>query len=266
MIPRRWYKQAPMKAMERYLGPGTLKGADKVLVRAPTLIPPLIKLGADERRIVVTPSGIRDESLGTFDGDAFLKKHGIQGSPVILYLGRLNPLKGPQHLLEAAPAILREFPETCFVFVGPEQSGYAETLREQVAKLGIGNHVRFLGPIYDLEEKMQAYASCNVFVLPTAFEGTSQSIFEAMAQGKPVVATRVGGIPSQIDDGEEGFLVEYGDTAALAARVIQVLKTSGLADEMGKKGRERVKAHRYSVLTANLTGIYQQVLNDGRKN
>jgi trehalose synthase len=78
------------------------------------------------------------------------------------------------------------------------------------------------------------------------------------------VATRVGGIPSQIDDGVEGFLVEHADPRALAAKVIEVLKTPGLAVEMGKKGKQRVEAHRYSVLASNLVKIYEQVSKDGR--
>jgi glycosyltransferase involved in cell wall biosynthesis len=264
MIPRIWYKQLPMKMMEGYLGRDTLAGADRILVRAPMLAPRLLELGGTEDRILVTPSGIRDNSLGVFDGAAFRRKHDVKGAPLILYLGRLNPLKGPQYLLDAAPSILKEFPDASFVFVGPDQSKYTKSLEARAAKLGIGSHVRFLGPIYDFEEKMQAYASCSVFVLPTAFEGTSQAIFEAMAQGKPVVATRVGGIPSQVDDGVEGFLVEHADSRALAAKVIEVLKTPGLASEMGKKGKQRVEAHRYSVLASNLVKIYEQVSKDGR--
>jgi glycosyltransferase involved in cell wall biosynthesis len=264
MIPRTWYKQLPMKMMEGYLGRDTLAGADRILVRAPGLIPAILELGGEQDRIVVTPSGIRDNSLGVFDGAAFRKKHNIEGEPLILYLGRLNRLKGPQYLLDAGPSILREFPDASFVFVGPEQSGYSKSLQARATKHGIGSHVHFLGPIYDFEEKMQAYASCSVFVLPTAYEGTSQAIFEAMSQGKPVVATRVGGIPSQVTDGLEGFLVDHADSTALAAKVIEVLKTPGLASEMGKRGRKRVDAHRYSVLASNLVKIYEQV-SEGRR-
>ena len=263
MIPRRWYKQVPMRMMEKYLGGGVLAGADRVLVRAPSLIPPLLELGAEEERVVVTPSGIRDESLGAFDGDSFRRKYSIDGEPLILYLGRLNPLKGPQYLLEAAPSILERFPKAELAFVGPDQSGYSKSLRETAARLGVEDHVHFPGAIYDLREKMEAYAACQVFVLPTAFEGTSQAIFEAMAQGKPVVATNVGGIPSQVTDGEEGFLVEHGDVDGLKAKVLEVLTTPGLADKMGSKGKHRVEAHRYSVLTANLVEIYDHVRRNG---
>ena len=266
MIPRKWYKQIPMRAIESYVGRAPLAGADRILVRAPELVPPLLELGADERRIIVTPSGIREGSLGAFDGGAFRKKHGLEGaSPLILYLGRLNPLKGPQYLLEAAPAILRAFPNACFAFVGPDQSGYGESLRSQADRLGVGSRARFLGPIYEFEEKMQAYSSCDVFVLPTAFEGTSQAIFEAMSQAKPLVATRVGGIPSQVTDGREGFLVEYADAPALAAKVIEVLGDPAMARAMGARGKEKVEAHTYPVLASEMVKIYERVSAEGRE-
>jgi glycosyltransferase involved in cell wall biosynthesis len=129
-------------------------------------------------------------------------------------------------------------------------------LRSRSSALGIDAHVHFLGPIYDFKEKMEAYSACDVLALPTAFEGTSQAIFEAMAQGKPVVATNVGGIPSQITDGVEGFLVEYGDPKQLASRLVQVLGDHPLALEMGRKGREKVMEHRYSILASKLASIY----------
>jgi glycosyltransferase involved in cell wall biosynthesis len=258
MIPRVWYKQLPMKLVEGYMARRTLPGADRILVRAPNLVQPIIELGGAAERILVTPSGIRDASLGNFDGALFRDRYKVEGSPMVLYLGRLNPLKGPQDLLAAAPAILKAHPEASFVLVGPDQSGYAKTLAAEANSLGIGQHVHLVGPIFDFDEKMQAYAACQVFVLPTAYEGTSQAIFEAMSQGKPVVATRVGGVPYQVSDGEEGYLVEHGDVKMLATRINELLDDPSLAAEMGRKGRERVRSNRYSVLATALSEIYGQ--------
>ncbi|MGD0396172.1 MAG: glycosyltransferase family 4 protein [Nitrososphaerales archaeon] len=259
MIPRVWYKQAPMKLMEGYMARRTLPRAGRVLVRAPNLVEPLLEMGAVADRTVVTSSGVRDDSLGDFDGPEFRRGRGIEGSPEILYMGRLNPLKGPQFLVEAAPEVLKRFPGATFVFVGPDQAGYGGVLKSRVARLGIESHFHFLGPIYDFEEKMRAYASCDAFALPTSYEGTSQAIFEAMAQGRPVVATRVGGVPYQFTDGEEGFLVPHGDVRALASRLVDVLSDRALAKTMGEKGRTRVQSQRYSVLTEALEGIYLEV-------
>jgi len=260
MIPRAWYKQLPMKFLDWYYGTRTLAAADRVLVRAPSLIPPLLEMGVEETRMVVTPSGIVDACLQQFDGKKFLAKYGISGSPVILYVGRLNPLKGPQYLLISAPLLLKEFPDAVFVFVGPDQSGYLGYLKGLAGNVGVESRTFFTGPIYDFEEKMQAYASCDVFVLPSTYEGTSQAVFEAMAQGKPVVATQVGGIPFQIEDGKEGLLVRPRDSGSLAGAILTILRNSEWAGKMGRNAREKVRDFTYSALTSRLVAIYGDLL------
>lgn len=262
MIPRTWYRRLPMKMIERYMARRTLPGADRILVRAPNLVDPLLGLGGRAEKIQVTPSGVRDESLGIFDGKGFRSRHGLDGAPVILYMGRLNPLKGPQYLIESAPEILRGFPQAQFVFVGPDQGGFTRRLEARAAKLGIDSHVHFLGPIYEFDEKMAAYASCDVFALPTSYEGTSQAIFEAMAQARPVVATAVGGVPFQLTDGAEGRLVKYGDVGAFTGALQQVLGDSDASHQMGSRGREKVESRRYSVLSEGLEEVYRQVVRN----
>jgi glycosyltransferase involved in cell wall biosynthesis len=131
-------------------------------------------------------------------------------------------------------------------------------MKERANRLGVASRVHFLGPIYDFEEKMEAYSSCDVFALPTSYEGTSQSIFEAMAQGKPVVSTSVGGVPYQLTDGVEGRLVPYSNPEALSSAIIEILGNRGLAFEMGTLGRKRVESQKYSVLAGELEGIYQE--------
>ena len=129
----------------------------------------------------------------------------------------------------------------------------------KATKLGLGPSFHLLGPVYEFTEKMAAYASCDVFSLPTSYEGTSQSIFEAMAQGKPVVSTSVGGVPYQMTDGVEGRLVPYADIDELASAIIQLLEDKTLSTEMGVRGRARAMSQRYSVLTSELEKIYEEV-------
>jgi len=260
MIPRPWYKQIPIRLFERYSAGGVFRSANRILVRAPPLVTPLERMGAPQNRITVTPSGINEESLGKFEGDLFLRDHGVSGSPVILFLGRLNPLKGPQHLLAAAPDILKEFPRAVFVFIGPEQSGYTKVLRGIANSSGVEKNVFFVGPEYDFTRKMQAYAACDVFVMPTTYEGTSQAIFEAMSQGKPIVATSVGGIPFQIENGREGILVPYGDDRALKQAVVRVLRDKTLAEALGSSARRKVESFTYPVLASGIEKIYEEVV------
>lgn len=260
MIPRPWYKQLMIRVLDGYLARGVLRSATKILVRAPSLVEPLEKMGADADKISVTSSGINEESLGRFDGKEFLQDHKISGSPVLLFLGRLNPLKGPQHLVNIAPYVLEKFPNSSFVFVGPDQSAYVDKLRQVANTLGVQNKVYFVGPEYDFARKMEAYSSCDIFVMPTTYEGTSQAIFEAMSQAKPIVATRVGGVPYQIEDGKEGILVEYGDDNALKDAILKLLGDRELASRLGRSAREKVESFTYPVLTSNILKIYQEII------
>ncbi len=259
-IPRVWYKRYPMKVMDSYMAQRTFPLATRILVRAPHLVPDLPRLEGHEEKIRVSPSGVRAETFSEYDGGAFRRKHSIEGSPVVLFLGRLNPLKGPQLLLEAAPGLVKEFPAIVFVFVGPDQSGYRSYLEGLARKLGVSSSVRFTGMIEDFDEKMRAYAACDVLALPTTYEGTSQAIFEAMAQGKPIVATRTGGIPFQVQDGEQGYLVERGDVPGLTKTLTILLKDGVKAREMGLKAREKAKGFQYPNLAASLLSVYEEVV------
>ena len=265
MIPRPFFKQIPIKIFESFFAKRTLQSATKLLVRAPTLIDSLEKLGVPEEDIIVTPSGINEDSLVTFQGEAFLREHQISGKPVVLFFGRLNPLKGPQQILSIAPEILKEFPNTAFVFVGPDQGGYLNALRNMARSRKLESNVFFTGPIYDLSKKMEAYASCDVFVLPTSYEGTSQAIFEAMSQGKPVVSTSVGGIPYQITSGENGLLVPYGDDDALRTAVTSLLRDRVLSEKLGRNARDRVKSLTYPELVSRLVEIYESTIRSFKR-
>ncbi len=259
-IPRVWYKQIPLRYLDSYFGRRTFPLATRIMVRAPALVDKLPNLDGYRTKVRVTPSGARDESFGTFDGEKFREKYGIRGSPLVLFVGRLNPLKGPQHLVSAAPRLIDEFPEISFAFVGPEQAAYRSFLEHRCLDLGVSRHVHFTGMISDFEEKMQAYSACDIFVLPTSYEGTSQAIFEAMAQAKPVVSTMSGGIPYQIEDGKEGFLVQFGDVKAIADRVAFLLRNSERAKEISAQAKSKAEAFRYSKLAREIQTNYEEIL------
>lgn len=260
LIPRPFYKQFFMKLFDRYVARFTLQKASRVLVRAPNLIESLISMGVSRESILVTPSGINAEALQPADENTFLKKYSISGSPVILYFGRLHPMKGPQYLVRAAPAVLAAYPDAVFVFVGPDQKGFRSKLVEMSEQYEVGDRFVFTGPIYDLKTKLAAYAASNVFVLPSGYEGTSQAIFEAMAQAKPIIATNRGGIPFQVENGKEAILVEYGDVMALATVMLRLLDNRDLAESLGKHAREKVEKFTYSALLTQLERVYQSML------
>ena len=259
-IPRGWYKRIPMMYLDGYFARRAFPLATRILVRAPDLVRGLPEIEHWKSKVRITPSGVRPESLQTYDGQEFKHRYSIDGSPVVLFLGRLNPLKGPQFIIEAAPVLAAEFPEIAFVFVGPDQSGYVNHLKARAGELGVSSRVHFTGMISDFKEKMQAYSSCDLFCLPTSYEGTSQAIFEAMTQGKPIVATNTGGIPFQLDNGASGFLVEYGDVKGLADAMGRTLRDTSMARELGAHARSRVTEFQYPALASNLQSIYEEIV------
>jgi glycosyltransferase involved in cell wall biosynthesis len=144
----------------------------------------------------------------------------------------------------------------CMVGDGPDRAALEQRARE----LGVIRDTLFLG--YQ-EDVAPFYAAFDALVLPSSNEGTPVSVIEAMAAGRPVVATRVGGVPDVVRDGEDGFLVETGETDALAERLERLARDPALRDRMGVHGRERVLP-RYAVdrLVDDVDRLYRSLLSE----
>ena len=113
-------------------------------------------------------------------------------------------------------------------------------LKEQVEQLSIGANVHFLGMRQDVPRLLSVL---DAFVLPSLSEGLSLALLEAMASGKPVVATRVGGNPEVVEDGQTGFLVQSEDAGDLAANLVKLLSDSGMMQQFGRQAAERVRQY-----------------------
>ena len=152
---------------------------------------------------------------------------------VVGTVGWLLSIKGPMHLLKAMSNVWESHPEVCLIFVG--KGDLEKGLKEEARRIGVWDKVKFLGWRDDIPEIMQVL---DVFVLPSLNEGMGRVLVEAMAEGKPVVASRVGGILDLIKEGQNGFLAEPGDEKSLAIAIKKLLKDKKMRDEMGKRGRE----------------------------
>jgi glycosyltransferase involved in cell wall biosynthesis len=159
-----------------------------------------------------------------------------EGAPVVAFVGRLDRQKNPLLLLRAAARVLRDAPETVFAFAG---KGPLETrCRAEADRLNISASVRWLGWQSDIRPLL---ATMDLLALPSCWEGMPNVILEAMACGKPAVATNVGGCAELIVEGETGFLAPPGDEAALAERILRLLRDPALRRRLGAAARERVK-------------------------
>ena len=176
---------------------------------------------------------------------------------VVGMIARLVAGKGSDLFLRAAQTALERFPDTIFTLIGngPERKRLEELARE----LKIEGNIIFAGERHDMPE---VYASLNMVVLPSLSEGMPMSILEAMAAGKPVVASSVGAIPSIVLPGRTGLLIEPGDLTGLREAIERLLTTPELCTRLGKAGQTLIRQH-YSAETMarNYLDIYQQVLD-----
>jgi glycosyltransferase involved in cell wall biosynthesis len=223
---------------DRALGVGPFRAASLVIaVSSPELewMRPMIP---STTRTVVIPNGIELKRFeGGGDGRAFREKHAVHG-PMLLFAGRLAVNKRLEHVIELMPELLREFPGLTFCAVGEDQ-GMLREYRQAAAKAGVEEHVKFLGHV-PADELVDAYRACDAFVLPSDYEAFGIVLLEAMACGKAVVATRVGGVPDIVADRQTGLLVPYGDRPALLRALASVLGDRALARELGGAARRAV--------------------------
>lgn len=182
-------------------------------------------------------------------------------APIVGNVAALVPHKGQRFLIDAAVLVVREVPDARFVILG--EGPLRAALERQVAEHHLEKHVVLAGFRPDALAMHKAF---DVFVMSSVTEGLGTSLLDAMASSKPVVATRTGGIPEVVVDGETGFLVEPHDSAGLAAAVVRLLGDANLRDRMGRAGLARVRS-RFSVerMVAETVTVYERMAGRHRE-
>ncbi len=227
---------------------------DRVVAVSGGVAAHLKRYGVTGDKIAVIYNGI---DVPRFSGARPTLAQDVQkGSKKIVgMVARLVAGKGCDYLLKAIPGVVKAFPDTLFAIVG---SGPAEReLKALALQLGIERHVIFAGPRGDMPG---VYASLDVFILPSLDEGTPISILEAMAAGKPVIATRVGGIPKIIVPDQTGLLIEARDSSAIRNAIVRVLESPDFASKLGDRARAWV-AERFAAeaMAQQYFDLYRQL-------
>lgn len=218
-------------------------------------------IGSPERWRVI-PVGIELEAYAdTGSMEAVRARFDLPATgPLIGVVGRLVPIKDLETFLRAAARVAASHPDAAFVVAG---DGELRPALETRARSLLGDRVRFLGWVQDLRA---LYAALDVVVLTSRNEGTPVSLIEAGAAGRPVVATRVGGVSEVVDDGVTGWLVPQGDDGATAARVARLLDRPEEAAAFGEAAKalvtERFSAARIVEAHAEL---YRELLERRRR-
>jgi glycosyltransferase involved in cell wall biosynthesis len=207
--------------------------------------------GVKKERIYTIPNGI--------DLEEFDRTHSTLklGSPSLLFVGRLVKAKNVKTLIRSVVLVKEEIPDIHLYIAGdgPQMS----KLRILVEELGLEKNITFLGYIFG-DEKNQYYRSIDICIVPSTFESFSLVALEAMAAGKPVIASNVGGLPGLVEDGVTGYLFSPDDPRELADKIKQLIKNEPLQRKMGKSGREKAEHFNWSNIAKETISTYEKVI------
>ena len=236
------FRTAGFRALERLLA----RTSTALVAVSPQVRDDLVRLGVARRKqFAVVRLGIElEERVAAGDGLRGESRRllGIGGDRFVVgWIGRMTEVKGTDHVLRAFRHLRESGVDACLCLVGdgPDRP----TLERRAHHLGIMRDTLFLGFQQDVAP---FYAAFDALLLPSLNEGTPVSAIEALAAGCPVVATRVGGVPDVVRDGEDGFLVDSGAVSELAAGLARLAEDPELRRRMGAAGRARVLG-RYGV-------------------
>ena len=233
---------------------------DRLVVVSRSIAAKVEREGRRGSRVELVPNGVE---LGVADPSATARLRrdlGVSaGAPLVGVVARIEPEKGHPTLLEAWPRVVRQVPEARLLVVG--EGSRQATLERHARRLGLladPPAVLFTGRRDDIGAIVGAL---DVAVLPSYREAQGVSLLEAMGMARPIVASRVGGIPEFVEDGVSGLLVPPRDRAALAAALVRVLTDRALAIRLGAAAREVVR-ERYclDVMVGRIEGLYEEAV------
>lgn len=219
--------------------------------------------GASRNRICVAQPGVDLRVLRPHDTARLRADLGLDGHRVLLFAGRLEPLKGADTLLGAVVRLCHEsrFDDVVTLVVGEDSGdgavagGERRRLEAVVGSNGLGGRVRFLGAV-DHEDLADYYDLADICVMPSRTETFGLVALEAQALGTPVVASAVGGLTEIIADGQTGMLVAAGLPQAFADAIATLLDDSVLREQMGEAARERAASFTWERASERLAAIY----------
>lgn len=219
--------------------------------------------GARDEAIVVVPCGVDLDHFTPMDKPGARRALGLRdGERIILFVGRIEPLKGIDVLISAA-AQLHEDENFRVLIVGGDARAEAEVaqLRALAERLGVDHHIAFVGAV-DHEELPLYYNAADVCVVPSYYESFGLVAVESMACGTPVVASRVGGLASTISDGETGYLIPWRCPEPFAERLELLLDNDELRASFGRAAREAVERYRWANVADAVAEMYEGLLAD----
>ncbi len=213
---------------------------------------------ATDKEIAVIPNFVDPDRFRRHESNAFCHMFGSKGDKILTHVSNFRPVKRIMDVIEIFEKVSRGVPSRLMmVGDGPDRSRAEAYCRERRLR----DRVFFLGNVPNLEEIV---GSSDLFLLPSEAESFGMAALEALASEVPVIATRAGGLPEVVDDGETGYLLPVGDTEGMAARAIEILGDEGRRRAMGKQARERsVDRFHVAKVVPEYRALYERVIGSG---
>lgn len=244
---------APHKVIDPYYSPKEIPYArrgiewiEKMAIRAAQGVSsPSRYLAGEVSKLTGIEAGAIQYVPNFIDVNEFSPVRQMSEERVVLYVGRLEPLKGASIFAMAIPAIAKEVPQARFVFLGADrisEDGTSQKTKMKVffAQENLKERVEFHGHNTP-EVFLSHYRKASAFVLPSLFENSPYTLLEAMSCAKACVVSRAGGMPEMFIDGKSGLSFEAGNSADLAEKVVALLKRASLRKRLGQEARYHVE-------------------------
>jgi len=248
--PEDFTKKIPLKILDKTINKIVRNGVDVMTAHCTAAKEFMIKELGVKREIKVIPVGV-DTKL--FKPMKSKEQHLTSGELKILTVARLHKYKGLNYLIEAMKILHKEIPDAKLYILGkgPEDP----SLKKLVENLALEDVVNFIKTPIPNHQMPELYAECDIYMQPSIIEPFGIAVLEAMACGKPVIGTKVGGMKDTIVDGETGFLVNSKDSKALAEQII-MLNDEKLRKKLGKNAREgAIKHFNWSQIAHKYVGV-----------
>jgi glycosyltransferase involved in cell wall biosynthesis len=237
-----------------------LRRADKVIVQTRLERDYLSNLGIPMRKMSRVGVGINPYDVAGGDGERFRRKYGVEG-PIVYYIGAAAHDKGTGHTIEAMSRLWARGVDATFLMAGSTMLDSFKRVYEAMPA-EVRERCRWLGFISD-EDKRDLQAAGQVFCMPSRTESFGIVYLEAWLNGVPVIGARAGGVPEVIEDGVDGYLVRFGDVAALANRIQILLERPELGATMAERGRLKTLAeHTWDHKIARVAEIYRAATSE----
>jgi len=216
-------------------------------------------IGSRRLTLIHSAVDLRRFAYPNMDAAQTMREQWKAHQPIVAIVGRLREEKGHRFLFEAVARLRHQYPSILLAVAG--DGSLRQELEQLAVALGIADHVQFLGFRTDVPEIL---AAADLFVMPSLSEGLGTAAIEASAAGRPIIASRIGGISDVIRDGRTGWLVEAGDVAELVRAVADVMSNPGLARRMAQAARRYAFQHfTLEALVEKNLALYSKILEGG---